>query len=94
MLIRCWVSSTIMTPRTRKDKFLHRGSVEKVLHCGSMDDCADLLFGIEHHNRLLEQERRSFNTVEVWKWSYAMEAWTIVLICCWVLSTIMIPTSW
>ena len=80
-----------MTPRTRKEKFLYRGSVERVLHCGSMDDYADLLFGIEHHNRLLEQERRSSNTLEVWKWSYAVEvqkgsynveAWTIVPIRC------------
>ena len=62
-----------MTPRTRKEKVLHRGSVERVIHCGSIDDCADLLFGIEHHNKHLEQERRSSNTVEVWKWSYAME---------------------
>ena len=54
-----------MTPRTRKEKFLYRGSVERVLHCGSMDDYTDLLFGIEHHNRLLEQERRSSNTVEM-----------------------------
>ena len=41
MLIRCWVSSTIMTPRTRKEKFLYRGSIE---------DCADLLLGIKCDN--------------------------------------------
>ena len=39
-----------MTPRTREEKFLHCGSVEKVLYCGSMDDCADPVLGIEHHN--------------------------------------------
>ena len=50
VLIHCQVSSTIMIPRTRDEKFLHRGSVEKVLHCGSMDDCADSLLGIKHHN--------------------------------------------
>ena len=50
VLIRCWVSSTIMTPKTREKKFLHYESVEKVLHCGSMDDCADSLLGIKHHN--------------------------------------------
>ena len=50
VLIYCWVSSTIMTPKTREKKFLHYESVEKVLHCGSMDDCADSLLGIKHHN--------------------------------------------
>ena len=50
VLICFWVPSTIMTPRTREEKFLHCGSVEKVLYCGSMDDCADPVLGIEHHN--------------------------------------------
>ena len=50
VLIRCWVSSTIMTPRTREEKFLHHGSVEKILYRGSIEDCADLLLGIKHHN--------------------------------------------
>ena len=50
MLIRCWVSSTIMTPRTREEKFLRRGSVEKVLHYGTIEDCANPLPGIKHHN--------------------------------------------
>ena len=63
-----------MIPRTREEKFLHRGSVERVLHLGSIEDCVDLLLGIKHHNRLLEQERRSSYTMEVWKGSYTMEA--------------------
>ena len=50
MLIHCWVSSTIMTPRTREEKFLCRGSVERVLYHGSIEDCVDSLLGIEHHN--------------------------------------------
>ena len=50
MLICCWVSSTIMTPRIREEKFLHHGGVERVLYHGSMDDYADPLFGIKHHN--------------------------------------------
>ena len=50
LLIHCWVSSTIMIPRTREEKFLHRGSVERVLHRGSIEDCVDPLLGIEHHN--------------------------------------------
>ena len=39
-----------MTPKTREEKFLHCGSVERVLYCGSMDDYADPLLGIKHHN--------------------------------------------
>ena len=35
------------------EKFLHHGSVERVLYRGSMDNCADPLLGIEHHNRFL-----------------------------------------
>ena len=50
VLICCWVSSTIMTPRIREEKFLHHGGVERVLYRGSMDDYADPLFGIKHHN--------------------------------------------
>ena len=51
-----------MTHRTREE---YHGSVEKVLYHGSMDDYVDPLLGIKHHNRLLEQERRSSYTVEV-----------------------------
>ena len=47
------------------EKLLHHGSVERVLYRESMDDCVDLLLGIKYHNRLLEQERRSSYTVEV-----------------------------
>ena len=84
MLIRCWVSSTIMIPRTIEEKFLHYGSVERVLYHGSMDDCADSLFGIEHQNdSYVVVARRSSYTVEVRKGSYTMEGWTIVLIRCW-----------
>ena len=35
------------------EKFLHRGSVERVLYHESMDDCTDLLLVIKHHNRFL-----------------------------------------
>nr|POE61486.1 hypothetical protein CFP56_61610 [Quercus suber] len=44
-----------MTPRTREEKFLHCGNVGKVLHCGSIEDYADPLLGIEHHNRFLHR---------------------------------------
>ena len=37
------------------EKFLHHGSVERVLYCGSMDDYTDPLLGIEHHNRFLRR---------------------------------------
>ncbi|KAF3974108.1 hypothetical protein CMV_002534 [Castanea mollissima] len=42
-----------MIPRTREEKFLHRGSVERILRCGSIEGCADLLLGIKYHNRFL-----------------------------------------
>ena len=75
-------------------KFLHRGSVKRDQYRGSMEDCADPFLGIEHHNRLLEQKKRSSYTVKMWKRSYIVEAWTIALIRCWVSSTIMIPAPW
>ena len=37
-------------PRTREEKFVRNGSVERVLHCGSIEDCVDPLLGIKHHN--------------------------------------------
>ena len=76
-------------------KFLHRGSVERVLHCGSMDNYAYSLLGIEHHNDsyVVEMWGSSY-TVEMRKGSYTVEAWTIVLIRCWVSSTIMFHMSW
>ena len=51
LLIRCYVLSTIMihTPRS-VGMFLHRGSVEKVIHRGRVEDCAYPLLGIENHN--------------------------------------------
>jgi len=39
-----------MIPRTREVKFLHRGSVERVLHHGSIEDCVDPLLSIKHQN--------------------------------------------
>ena len=78
--------------REMEEKFLHRGSAERVLHCGSKEDCVDPLLGIEHYNDSYVVEAwRSSDAMEVWKGSYAMEAWAIVLIHCWVESTIMIP---
>ena len=64
--------------------------MERVLHHGSIKDCADPLLGIKHHNdsHALVAWRSSY-TVEVWKGSYTVEALKIVLICCWVLSTII-----
>ena len=56
------------------EKFLHCGSVESVLYRGSIEDCADSLLGIKHHNRLLEQDRRSSYAMEVWEGFYSMEA--------------------
>jgi len=47
------------------EKFLHRGSAERVLYHGSMDDCADPLFDIEHHNDAY--------AVEAWRSSYTVE---------------------
>ena len=77
------------------EKFLHRGSAERVLYRGSLDDYVDLLLGIEHHNDSYAVEVwRSSYTVEVQKGSYTVEAWTIVLIHCWVSSTITILVPW
>ena len=39
-----------MIPKTRDEKFLHRGSVERVLRSGSVEDCADPLLCVKHHN--------------------------------------------
>ena len=50
VLIRCWVLSTIMNPRAKKEKFLHRGSVERILRHESIEDCMDPFLGIKHHN--------------------------------------------
>ena len=67
----------------KRGKFLHRGSVEKDLHHGSMDDSAEPLLGIKHFNDSYTMEAwRSYYTVEVWRASYTVEAWTIVLIRC------------
>nr|POF25098.1 hypothetical protein CFP56_59167 [Quercus suber] len=84
-----------MTPRAREEKFLHRGSLERVLYRGSMDVCVDPLLDITHHNDSCTVEVwRSSYIEEVHKGSYTVVAWMIVLIRCWVLSTIMIPTPW
>ena len=50
VLICCWLSSTIISPRTKEEKFLHRGSVERVQCHGSIEDCVDSLLGIKHYN--------------------------------------------
>ena len=50
VLILCWISSTIMIPRTMKEKFLHHGGVERVQHLGSIKDCADPFLGIKHQS--------------------------------------------
>ena len=92
VLIHCWVSSTLMIPGTRDKKFLHHGTAERFLFFGCMDDCANPLLGIDHHNdsNAVEVWRSSY-TVEMWGGSYVVEAWTIMLICFWISTTIMIP---
>jgi len=77
------------------EKFLHHGNAKRVLYHRSMDDCADPLLGIEHHNvSCIMEAWRSSYTMEVRKGSYIVEAWMIVMIRCWESSTIMIPMSW
>ena len=67
----------------RVGKFLHRGSVARVLHCGSIEDCAYPLLGIEQHNDSYAMEKwRSSYAMEEWRGSYTSKAWTIVLIPC------------
>ena len=69
--------------------------MERVLCRGSMDDFADPFLGIEHHkDSYIVEAWRSSCKVEVWIVSNTVGARTIVLIRCWVLSTIMIPTPW
>jgi len=69
--------------------------MERVLHRGSIEDCADSLLGI---STIIDSYTvvawRSSYIVEVWKGSYTVEAWKIVLIRCWVSRTIMISTPW
>ena len=91
MLIHCWVSSTLMIPGRRDKKFLHRGTAKRFLFFESMDDYANSLLGIDHHNNYNAVEAwRSSYTVEMWRRSYVVEAWMIVLICFWISTTIMI----
>ena len=63
------------------EKFLHRVSMQRVLHRGSIEDCADPLLGINHRN--------DSYAVVAWRTSYTMEAKNIVLIRCWVSSTVI-----
>jgi len=61
--------------RGSMEKFLHSGSVERVLYRGSVEYCADSLLGIKHHNDSYTVVAwRCFYIVELWKWSYTMEA--------------------
>ena len=53
-----------MIPRKRDEKFLNRGSMERVLHCGSIEDCVDPLLGIKHHNN--SQNKRG-DVLTPWK---------------------------
>ena len=39
-----------MNPRNWEEKFLHRGSVERVRHYRSKEDCADPSLGFKDHN--------------------------------------------
>ena len=50
LLVYFWVSSTRMSPRIGEEKFLYRRSVERVLHRGSIKDCAGPFLGINHQN--------------------------------------------
>ena len=86
------VSTNIMISRIREQKFLYRGSVERVLCHGSIEDCADPLLCINHHNDS-QDKRGEVPTLKVWKVSYDVEEKTIVLILCWISSTITIPRT-
>ena len=39
-----------MITTTREEKFLHRGSAERVLHYRGVEYCADSLLGFKDHN--------------------------------------------
>ena len=75
VLSRCWVSNTVMIPRTGDEKFLHHGSAGRVRHRGSIYNCDNPLLGIEHHNdSYAVEEWRSSYTLEVWNESNTVEA--------------------
>ena len=54
-----------MIPRTRDEKYLNHGSAKRFLYRRCMDNCADPLLGIEHHN--------DSYAVEAWRRSYTVE---------------------
>ena len=80
------------------EKFLHRGIVERVLHHGSIEDCVNPLLGIKDHNIFLRhgsmEKFLHSGSVEWVLYRGRMVEWKIVLIRCWVSSTIMIPRPW
>ena len=53
-----------MIPRTREEKVLHRGSVERVLHYRSIEYCVDLLLGFKDHN---ESSKMGGEVPTLWK---------------------------
>ena len=93
VLIHCWLSSAIVIPRKKEEKFLTRGSMERVLCLGSIEDCVDPLFNIKHHNDSYNK-RGEFHTP--CKCGEVPTPWKhkkIMLIRCWVSSAIMIPRT-
>ena len=50
-----------MIPRRREEKFLHRGSVERVLHYRSIEDCANPLSGFKDYNESSKWEEKFLN---------------------------------
>ena len=67
-----------MIPRIREEKFQHRGSVKRILRRGSIEDCAYLLLGIQHHNHL-ENKRGEVPTP--WKCGKGPTPWKYRRLC-------------
>ena len=51
-----------MIPRTREEKFLHRGSVRRVLCRGSIEEYADPSLVIKHNNDFLNKRKEVSTT--------------------------------
>ena len=81
MLIRCLVLSTIMTPRTREEKFLHHVSVEMLPLRGLMYDSRNCLWEgwcitlgkVPLRGLLYEFRKSASERADVWFWKLLWE---------------------
>ena len=67
--------------------------MERVQHHGSIEDRANPLLCIRYHNHSKNKRGEVPTSWKSWKGSNIVQAYKIMLIHCWVLSTIMIPRT-